>query len=493
MKTIKVKLFSFVLIAFLLFLSVLFYIVNDFNSAVNYTLLKGLFILLIFISLCFFFITWRYSFFRGQYLRFSYIFLIGFFIVNFQRYFDLIFGYIDSSDTFVFVSPTTINKGFITSMLGCFSFYLGYVYLTPKHSKLSRNSYTFIRNSFVLRKLVAALFSISVVLFIILNGETYLYGVYSQEYLESRSGTFSAYSEVLLRSLMISYFVAVILDEKFCTSNSLVSFIRNNNVLFNFSLFVYLSFVFVFGDRGPLITAFLMYFFTYLIKSRNKISVFTVLLLFITSLFLLNVIKSYRGMDKNIAFSNRLVEAIGVSQNEVSSVSPSTVELANSVRCMHQVLTTVPSVDPFFYGSFQIRDILATIPFSGRFTSLFLNNDFKFQSSANYITFISQGRFYTYGEGTSLLADLYLSFGIWGIIVGMCLFGMFIKKCEYEIFDIANPALNPLYAIFTLVLIGSIIYISRASYFGQLKYFVFTYIELYILTVLFRSKIKSNV
>ena len=165
---------------------------------------------------------------------------------------------------------------------------------------------------------------------------------------------------------------------------------------------------------------------------------------------------------------------------------PITAELASSQKTLQYAVDNVPSKHDYLYGSFQLRNILSTIPFSSRITSSFLDSHWKYRSSAFFITYLIQGDFYIYGNGTSLIADLYLSFGLIGIIIGMLFLGVVIKKIERKVI------LNPNASIYNIVLYisfcGYAIIEARSGVFSPINFICFSL----LLTYLIQTFTKQN-
>ena len=121
---------------------------------------------------------------------------------------------------------------------------------------------------------------------------------------------------------------------------------------------------------------------------------------------------------------------------------PQTVELAYSIRCLNHAIYSITSINDYFFGYFQIRQIISSIPGAGGiFLKIFGKNDKKYDGSTSYISYLIQGDYPKYGDGTTVTADLYLDFGIIGVIVGCMLFGLFISRYEPYLFNHATGSM----------------------------------------------------
>lgn len=409
---------------------------------------------------------------RKQYFRISIVFIIGYLIVCFQKYVDLLLGYVGSYNSFLFVSPTLINRAALLSLSGLLSFLIGYLIYRPSIKTRGK----VVKSTISIRGLKYILF-LSVCLFIYYNGIDYILGSYSQEYLESKHGTIASYSEVIVRSLIYAILILhVKMENKF---SGLFMYIKSFGWLFNLSLFMYLFLVLISGDRGPIIAIVSVWFFSYILKVRPKFSLLKIIVLFTIASITVTILGIARTMDNELSY-NEKIELVLSDEKLMNdrSIINSTAELASSVRCLHHAIDYVPRKHPFLYGSFQFRDICSMIPASNSFLNIFMDDSFQYTSSAYFITYINQGKFYKYGDGSNVVADLYLSFGLLGVVVGLFLFGVFVKKIEVICFSYDCSQISLGYYALAFTYISFAVYMSRATIFMPLKYFSFTFIIL---------------
>ncbi len=174
----------------------------------------------------------------------------------------------------------------------------------------------------------------------------------------------------------------------------------------------------------------------------------------------------------------------GAEKFEYSSGYDTTLELANSVRTLYKTLTVVPENQEFFYGSLWAGDLLAPLPFS---QSLYLNltgiPGYKI-SSTGYITYLTFGKNPSSGEGTTLIADIYLNFALFGVIIFMFLLGIFFKKTSNELV-LQN---NFKWLIVAAIMASFSLYFSRSGLFIMLRPIIWSI----ILAFLFVKKYKYS-
>ena len=135
------------------------------------------------------------------------------------------------------------------------------------------------------------------------------------------------------------------------------------------------------------------------------------------------------------------------------------------------------------YGKSLLAYILRAIPFlSGIVHSLF--NLSTIETSSSYLfTYETFGSDLTIGVGSNIIADLYLAFGVTGVIIFMLLLGMFIKFLEREV------EYNNVFAILTYaIMMSQSVFLTRSEYFFPLNIIVlslFSYVLISNITKIF--------
>ncbi|MVX37325.1 hypothetical protein, partial [Myroides sp. LoEW2-1] len=100
-----------------------------------------------------------------------------------------------------------------------------------------------------------------------------------------------------------------------------------------------------------------------------------------------------------------------------------TDELALSVRIQYRALDVVPDKHPYLYGITFVTGTLSAIPFA---TSTFMNTfniPEEYVATTTFFTYLGQGKNPTSGEGSEILGDIYVNFGLYLTFVIMILFG----------------------------------------------------------------------
>lgn len=117
----------------------------------------------------------------------------------------------------------------------------------------------------------------------------------------------------------------------------------------------------------------------------------------------------------------------------------------------------------YTYGLTLIGATFNVIPFMVTLLSQITGIHTDFFGSATFNTFLSSGHFRHYGLGTNAVSDIYLAFGIIGVIIIFYFFGRII--CWLR----ENDRRNIFYCIAYYVVLSGAIYTCRSTIFGNLK------------------------
>ncbi|MCS4238346.1 hypothetical protein M2306_001541 [Myroides gitamensis] len=475
------------LIPLFLFLLVLY----PFSIGLNYS--KGLLLLtlvIVIISVILFVFS---TFFdpivelRKQYIRPIFLFLLGYLIVFFQGYTDLLLGNLLATDLFYFVKPHLINQAALLSCAGLIALFLGYfIRLKPIKKKYK------VFSVIPLDRLIIV-FTLFNLLSIYLNLKTFLSGEYSQELIESNSGTSSSYAQLLFYITYLSIIILHAINCRLKGANSIIQFVKGLGWLFYVNLGVYLLLIIISGDRGPILTISLTFICAATVGTLVRIKLKYILMCVFGGALFITLLGIVRRMDTKVSLSNRLVEAF--SENKISekyeSFSPVTAELASSVRTLHFVIDKVPNDYPYLFGLLQLRESLKTIPFAaGIFDPLFPSH-FRYINSAFYITWLDKGNFYFVGSGSSINADLYLIFGEISVLLGLFLVGRLFRRLDVLVFTSDRKFISLYSIVLSISILGSSIFWSRATYLAPIKSIAFTYIMVYLYLGFINRKKKA--
>ncbi len=421
---------------------------------------------------------------RFQMLKFNFfspviLFIIGFWIVHFQFYFDLLLGNFTEFDYKFFVKPNIIYKSSLISLIGLSSFLLGYVFCTPSKKQRIYKSYNDIST-----KILSFFNLVLVFLFIKTAGWAYINGGYGRVSLEDTISTYySLFITLISFSIMIlkSYGNSSFIDGR----KKFIDYMKMYDGLFYISIITYISVVILSGDRGPAIVLLTSFVFNYFLISRKKMKITYFLLSIFIAASLISLLGDVRTHSGYVdSFSEKMDIALS-DDSKGNSFLPITEELAGSVRCLNYALDYVPEKHPYLYGSIFFKNIISAIPFSSGLMRNFLDDSFKYRSSASFITWIEQGDFPNSGAGTTCIADIYIDFGLIGVVILLFIFGFIFKYVEVNLFCFKNVSLW-IYCL-GFILMAYAIYIPRSSFLLQFRSLVWLYFIIKIFLYLRRK------
>lgn len=384
-------------------------------------------------------------------LKFTSLFLIGLIVVFYQPFIDLSLGFLDKNNSNLFIQPNNIIKTFLYSSIAVNSFLLGLTLFEAKPmiaTKVVVNTRKHVNLKFL--KLLNVFFFI---IFLTQIDSSFLdattYGTIESNY-QIRN-----YAMLFFDTSFIALIIHVILNTGY--RSNFYNYLKQyglNIICFGF----YLMLVLISGDRGPIIYLSLALLFGYIYLNEVKIKFIKILTFILFFSVLLGVVSTFRrtGFLTDITKDNFLE-----SQYYPNSFSPLTKELAGSILTMSVATYNVPSSYPHFNGLFFIQNITLVIPGLNSFSNSQLGIKGIYFSSPVFLTYLSLGQDATWGVGSTAVADVYLDFGLLGIIVIFLLFGYLMKKLEVHV--IGYRTKNFFAIVFYLLYFSFSIYIVRSN------------------------------
>ncbi|WP_300565261.1 O-antigen polysaccharide polymerase Wzy [Flavobacterium sp.] len=420
---------------------------------------------------------------KAQFFKHSTLFLIGYFIVHFQYYLDFILGNAPLENPFIWINNNIVVGSMIISVIGLACFFLGYftykkskVKIKQKPEKVAKINYLIFISIFAL-----------VVFFMTVN-PLYLAGFYGAEEMGSSATYAILIYSICIFSIIVQNCRNMIVSGQI--PKNFKEYIKSQGYILLTIMGVYLISVIVSGDRGPLITFSVFYLGGYFFVTRKKLSSKSLLVFIFVGASFITLLGVVRNQEKKVSFSERLLMGINnkaaFEEEETPSFFPQTQELASSVRTLHTTIDYIPQKHDFFYGRFQFQQITVVVPFFNIFSVLlFEDQSVKSAGSSSFVTWVNHGDNPTSGDGTSCLADFYFDFGLIGVIIGMFLFGYYIRFWEINTFVNEMPTL--LVHIFAMVYLSNALYIPRSSVLFELKTVIWVYFLLKVNKAIFQK------
>ena len=401
------------------------------------------------------------------------LFVISYSVVQFQLPLIHVLGFEMKNNYFqwfIWGNKSVPNKSVITSVLGMISFYIGYIIIRRKKFDYNINQSKQIRllrpNSYYWP--ILTICYLSYIGFIFTSG-SYKYGVYAAGDEMAISSYFSTvFNNCLLGAIGLRLYYINSLQ---LPSISFSKYISLMGKALTVIVFWHLLFSFFVGDRGPIMMYGLMYFGLYFMRWK-RITFLQMAVFFIVASFVFSILSQVRTNTGEKDFATRLQSVLADDSKRNTNFKDGaiplsqTVELAFSVRCLNHVMANVPSKYDYHYGYFQMEQIVSSIPFlSGFYNKYVGSGQKKYDGSSNFITYLIQGDDPKYGDGRSSTADLYLDFGVFGVVVGLFLFGIFASRADFTLSHGGSVSL-----FFWLT---ALIYLTGAFYIGRSSILIF--------------------
>lgn len=192
-------------------------------------------------------------------------------------------------------------------------------------------------------------------------------------------------------------------------------------IVFVFSCFIFLRS----GDRGPILMSGLVLIglFSFFVK---RITFKQIVLLLLFGMFFMSIIQA--GRTRSVEQTQGGIVERGIQNFKLNSFFDIGMDLIVNNRNLY-VGYSYAKKNGFLYGSNFYYQFLAPFPYlPSLFTRTIYKSNPKELTTAVIITKESGAK--TFGLGTNMIIDMYMSFGSIGVIIIMMLFGWFVRTTE---------------------------------------------------------------
>jgi len=236
-------------------------------------------------------------------------------------------------------------------------------------------------------------------------------------------------------------------------------------------IFLFIIYALIGGDRGPVLVLLLIIGLGYLLLNnmmvKKKILVYLVgVYIVLGTLFTFIEVLRQSG--------NETVSAASIEKSLDSFKDYESIPGLIIRNTTLAIMGIERGIYPHSYGFFQFQALAKGVPYFGIKLIDNLVGGRVINGTAELLTIQYYGSFYTSGLGTSHLADIYIEFGLIGVILISFGYGYLIRifdfKCKHLHFkNFSDILLLTLFA-------GYSIYTGRGTLFGFATYFIHTWI-----------------
>lgn len=358
-------------------------------------------------------------------MKVLYVFFAGIFFFQTPMYFDALSNpeFIRSTLYFYRINEIYFVKANYLLGVSLPLIVVGYLIKAKKTKKPSTKKYEKIdkREILVFSILALVFLQLSVIVTGFTVGSTY-YGT-------------SSYSYVLLYRMIYLLASILIYYNVVCHQEANKDFIKKGFDLPNIVFIAFTIYVLVGGDRGPVFTLINIIFLGYLLKNnmsiklKNSIILVVVAILVYYTFSFVEVIRVYIS-DQTLS-KETLAE--GLSAYEEHNTSINGLQIRTTALAIEGIEN---NLYPHTYGFIALQGLIKGLPFIGNMIN---NNLFGNNIYANGSEYLLTVQYYgfnpTSGIGTTYLADVFIEFGIIGVICSSILYGILIAHIENRIYN----------------------------------------------------------
>ena len=402
----------------------------------------------------------------------SSLFVLGFWIVHF--FYGLLVPFAEEVElsSKIWPFPTLANSSIFAGIVGLHSFLIGYALFAIKPVRNSTRRFAVIsdRRLRLLLPLGSSAALATFVFFLAIVGSEYLSGTYdgTRNWGGGSSHIFQLLQIILFVHLSLEIYRIRLAGR---APRNLVAYLLSFHPLTLISLAFIMTFQIYTGDRGLFIFLASMIFGGYDFFFK-RMALSTVAGALIASVFFMHGITMYRSWDATVGFAGRMDQASARLDDAHWYDAPG--ELGSSVRTVSAAIY-LAELRGYSYGQSYPTEILAAVPY---FQGAFFPDSMRFLSSSR-VTELINGPQPMSGLGTSVVADLYLSWGLAGVGFGLLSLGYFFCWLESAAFGSRSIYFHTAY----LIVLSYSLYWGRSSFLGPFNWVVWGMAAIWLLVI----------
>jgi len=186
---------------------------------------------------------------------------------------------------------------------------------------------------------------------------------------------------------------------------------------------------------------------------------------------------------RTVSFTDQAYLQSGLQRFEINSAWDLGMDLIINNRNLY-TLIDFSNESSNTFGLTMLGGILSPIPFLQSFVCRFFEIPPDLIGSATFNTYLDFGAGSTFGLGTNVVSDVYLAFGVIGVVSFFLFFGWIVGKAEY--YSKSNVYWNVVYFMF----VSNSIFLCRSGYFDNLRPLIWALVITYLYNL--RQSIKNK-
>lgn len=281
---------------------------------------------------------------------------------------------------------------------------------------------------------------------------------------------------VILQSVMIAVFSLYCIEYKNnCKGDSIIKYFKRPGILVGlYAIAIILS-----GRRTEALRVVIMFLFAYIYVSGNKLNIKKTVAYLFAGVILLSVFGAIRGEGQSFSQGVEILTSN-------ATISPFTKELAGSINTVHIAMENVPDIIPYNYGVTFFPSFALLVPGLDRLITYLMSNGIPLNSSTQISNMYWESSDWGYGMGSSIVADVYISFGVIGVLIVFLLIGRLFRKLE----EITTNSKNIYMFAMCICVYSQILYACRTGVGVLFLSWTYACIIIYLSKILFHKRLK---
>lgn len=403
----------------------------------------------------------------------SYIVLFGLIVVNLQTIINVLLGYAPISSYLHTTSyDAYINEALFAGLFVITGFIIGCYNATPKSNMFSIVNIEKVAKPIPSMSVFVVLYVASFLMFIMnIDIASFVTGLHyegSGSYDRVSGLSYMFYEQLFGCFLVIIFSIIAYEGQQQNEQVTIREFLKKVPIIVWLVLSIYLILRLLSGDRGAALFSLGVVGYSYLMLSRRRFSLITLLSVLIVGAFAVTILGVARGFSKSDSFVDRIEMAVDTNIEDAPTICSPTQELANSVNCNFIAIADMDAGKiEVQNGKYSFYNLVTCFPGSLKLLNIMFGLTQKDINSAEYITISFFGDYYPYGLGTTTTAEGLLDFGLIGCFILNLIFGLMMRRIDS--YFIYNQRISMTMTIIAIKFASEAIYVSRASYTGMLS------------------------